>query len=304
MMNPKSKRTRFIYFIIFLFIFIAVAPFILLYSFGYNWSKNFSLLKTGGVYVYASQTGVNIYIDDVLDNTTSIFQHGILVKDLRPKNYVVKVSKDGYLDWRKNIKVKAEYVAEAYPFLIPQKVTSTPIPSQISKSVTATSTLVANAEYKNLLALFATSTKIVKPTTDVIATSSKATTTLPQIESKKVVIKKRDSTLEALWTGSTENTPFYFCIQNEVSCVNDFPVYSTDNIGTFDFYPSRNDVLIISVGPKLVVVELDKRSPQNIVELYQSQTQDKIDFRVVDNETLVVKEGKKLTKLSLVYAGK
>lgn len=302
-MTPKSKRTRFIYFVIFALIFIAVAPFILLYSFGYNWSKNFSLLKTGGVYVYAPQTGVDIYVDDNLDNTTSIFQRGILVKDLRPKNYVVKVAKDGYLDWKKNIKVKAEYVAEAYPFLIPQKVTSTPVPAQVQKSAVATSTLVANAEYKNLLALFATSTKIVKPAATA-ATTSKATSTLPQIESKKVVIEKRDSILEALWTGSTENTPFYFCIQNETACVKDFPVYSTENIGTFDFYPSRNDVLIVVVGPKLVVVELDKRSPQNIVELYQSQTQDKIDFRVVDNETLVVKEGKKLIKLSLVYAGK
>ena len=302
-MTPKSKRTRFIYFAVFAIIFIAVAPFILLYSFGYNWTKNFSLLKTGGVYVYAPQTGVDIYVDDNLDNTTSIFQRGILVKDLRPKNYVVKVAKDGYLDWKKSVKVKAEYVAEAYPFLVPKQVSATSVPAQVAKSVTATSTLVANAEYKNLLALFATSTKIVKPTT-IVATTSKATTTLPQIESKKVVIEKRGSILEALWTGSTENTPFYFCIQNETLCVKDFPVYSADNVGTFDFYPSRNDVLIVVVGPKLVVVELDKRSPQNIVELYQSQTQDKIDFRVVDNEALVVKEGKKLIKLSLVYAGK
>jgi hypothetical protein len=60
--------------------------------------------------------------------------------------------------------------------------------------------------------------------------------------------------------------------------------------------------VIAVVGPKIVVVELDKRLPQNIVELYQSTSQEILDFRVVDNETIVIKEGKKLTKLSLIYA--
>ena len=60
---------------------------------------------------------------------------------------------------------------------------------------------------------------------------------------------------------------------------------------------------MVTTGPKLTVVELDKRPPQNIVELYTSPTGVNLDFRVVDNETIVVKEGKKLTKLSLVYAG-
>jgi len=312
-MTPKSPRTRLVYFIIFFLIFLAVAPFILLYSFGYNWTQNFSLLKTGGVYVYSSETGANLYVNDELDNSTSIFQHGLLVKDLRPDTYSIKIAKEGYIDWKKNIEVKGERVAEAYPFLIPKQIITTPIPQQIPKSATASSTLIANSEYKDLLSLFATTTskapqtKIIAPKKIVATTSAttvqiKATTTYPSIESKKLIIEKIGADLRATWSGSLADTPFYFCIQGNDVCIKDFIVYSAQNIGTFNFYPSRNDVIFVVVGSKIMVVELDKRIPQNIVELYSSPTQEVLDFRVLDNETIVIKDGKKLIKLSLVYA--
>ena len=302
-MTPKSSKTRFVYFIIFFLVFLAVAPFILLYSFGYNWTKNFSLLKTGGVYVYSSETGAQLYIDDTLDNSTSVFQHGLLVKDLRPDTYSVKLAKDGYIDWKKNIEVMAERVSEAYPFLIPKQIVTTVVPQQIPKSAIASSSLIANPEYKDLLSLFATTTKVSVPIKKVIvATSTKTTTTYPSIESKKLVIEKIGADLRATWNGSSQDTPFYFCIQNKDGCVSNFIVYSTQNIGTFNFYPSRNDVVLVVVNSKIMVVELDKRTPQNIVELYSSPTQDVLDFRVLDNETIVIKEGKKFIKLSLVYA--
>lgn len=310
-MTPKSSRTRFAYFIFFVLVFFAVAPFILLYSFGYNWTKNFSLLKTGGVYVYSSETGAQLYVNDKLDDSTSVFQHGLLVKDLRPNTYAIKVVKDGYIDWKKNIEVVEERVAEAYPFLIPKQITATSVAALVPKSNIASSTMVANSEYKDLSALFATTTpagqakislsKKIATSTSNLAGQLKATTTYPNIESKKLLIEKIGNDLIATWGGSSADTPFYFCIQNKDDCVKDFKVYSASNIGTFNFYPSRNDLIIVVVDSKIVVVELDKRTPQNIVELYQSNTQEALDFRVVDNETLVIKEGKKLLKLSLVY---
>ncbi len=304
-MTPHSSRTRFLYFIFFVLLFISAAPFILLYSMGYNWGKNFSILKTGGIYVYAPQNGVDVYVDNKLDNTTSIFQHSILVKDLRPNQYTIRVTKTGYLDWKKTVPVKEEKVAEVYPFLIPANIVTTNVPQQIHSTNSTTSALVVNTEYKNLITLFATSSKPKVPTTLNVSTSSNisASSTLPFIESKKVVVEKDGNILHALWQGGVEDTPFYFCISDASTCAKDFLVYSAPSIGTFDFYPNRNDILLVATGPKLTVVELDKRPPQNIVELYTSSTGESLDFRVVDNETLVVKEGKKLTKLSLVYAG-
>ena len=159
-MTPKSPRTRFVYFAIFVLIFFAVAPFILLYSFGYNWNKNFSLFKTGGVYVYSSETGAQLYINNKLDDSTSIFQHGLLVKDLSPNSYFIKVTKGGYIDWVKNIEIKEEKVAEAYPFLIPQQITATSVLALIPKSSSASTTMIINPEYTDSVALFSTTTWI------------------------------------------------------------------------------------------------------------------------------------------------
>ena len=276
---------------------MASAPFVLFYSLGYNWGKNFSLLKTGGVYVYAPENGVGVYVDGALDNTTSIFQHGILVKDLRPKEYQIKVSKVGYLEWKKSVHVTEEHVAEAYPFLIPQQPTATSVPQQVHKTDSATSTLILNQEFKTLSLLFtATSSKTVKTVTLTKATTS------PSVESKKVIIQKDGNVLHALWNGTNEDTPFYFCLSETSECAKDFLVYTAPDIGTFNFYPNRNDVIIVAAGSKLLVVELDRRAPQNIVELYNSPTGENVDFRILDNDTIIVKEGKKITKLSLVYA--
>jgi hypothetical protein len=306
-MTPKSSRTRFVYFIFFVLVFLAVAPFILLYSFGYNWTKNFSLLKTGGVYVYSSETGAQLYVNEKLDDSTSVFQHGLLVKDLRPDIYAIKIVKDGYIDWKKNIDVREERVAEAYPFLIPKQISAISVPAMVPKSITASTTLISNSEYKNLIALFATSTKVslvnkITASTTKLTVQVKATTTNPSIENKKLLIEKVGNELQATWGGSSSDTPFYFCIQDKDECLKSFVVYSASNIGTFNFYPSRNDLVIAVVGSKIVVVELDKRLPQNIVELYQSPNQEALDFRVIDNETIAVKDGKKLIKLSLIYA--
>ena len=186
--------------------------------------------------------------------------------------------------------------------MISKQIATTAVTALIPKSATASSTLVANSEYKDSLALFASTTKTSLAKKVVVATSTKATSTYPTIESKKLVIEKIGNDLRSSWGGSVDATPFYFCIQNKDACVKDFIVYSASNIGTFNFYPSRNDVIIVVTDSKIMVVELDMRAPQNIVELYKSPTQEALDFRVVDNETLVVKDGKKLIKLSLVYA--
>lgn len=306
-MTPKSPRTRFVYFIIFVLIFFAVAPFILLYSFGYNWTQNFSLLKTGGIYVYSSEVGAQLYVNNKLDDSTSVFQRGLLVKDLRPNIYSIKIAKEGYIDWIKNIEVVEERVAEAYPFLIPRQITATSVPALIPKSATASSTMVSNPEFKEYLALFATTTvqtkTILPKKTDVtISTSTQLKTVYPNIESKKLVIEKRKNDLYAVWQGSEDATPLYFCIQNKDNCIKEFPFYSALNIGTFNFYPSRNDVIFVVVDSKIMIVELDKRLPQNIVELYESPVKDIVDFRIIDNENIVVKDGKKIIKISLVYA--
>ena len=301
MMTQNPGKNKFIYFFTFVLLFLLIAPFILFYSFGYNLGSNFSFFKTGGVYVYSGDTGARLYVNGVLDNTTSIFQHGLLVKGLVPKIYSITLAKDGYIDWKKNIKVGEERVAEAYPFLIPSNINTTKVLPQIPKTSATSSPLIPNPEYTSLLALFepkpvATSTKIL------LQKATSTTTTLPSVESRQVEITKDGNSIIAVWKGSSDNTPFYFCSEVESLCKENFTVYTASQLGTFDFYPSRNDVILVVDDSGLSAVELDKRPPQNIFSLYKSNLGTKMDFRIIDNENLVIKEGKNITKLSLIYA--
>ena len=207
MMTQNPGKNKFIYFFTFVLLFLLIAPFILFYSFGYNLGSNFSFFKTGGVYVYSGDTGARLYVNGVLDNTTSIFQHGLLVKGLVPKIYSITLAKDGYIDWKKNIKVGEERVAEAYPFLIPSNINTTKVLPQIPKTSATSSPLIPNPEYTSLLALFepkpvATSTKIL------LQKATSTTTTLPSVESRQVEITKDGNSIIAVWKGSSDNTPF------------------------------------------------------------------------------------------------
>ncbi|HNX17913.1 MAG TPA: PEGA domain-containing protein [Methanoregula sp.] len=58
--------------------------------------------KVGEVDISSSPTGVNIYLDSVYMGVTPL-----ALKDVTPGSHIVKLTKDGYLDWSKIVKVSA-----------------------------------------------------------------------------------------------------------------------------------------------------------------------------------------------------
>lgn len=289
-MPARSKRKNFIYLIGFTAFFLLCAPFVILYSLGYDLGKNFSIFKTGGIYVGAGEAGVEVFVNGKLSDTTSIFQKGVLLKQLTGGQYNIRVAKEGYLDWRKNVQVEGEKVSEAYPFFIPVSPQILDIEREIKQSSTTSSSVILNPEYTNLIALFENK-KII----------SKNATTSNFVENSRTRLEKEGSLLRVFWKGSIDRIPFYFCLAENDVCANDFVVYTSKSIGRFDFYPDRDDVGLVVSGNKLLAVEFDRRPPQNIFTLYTASEGKQIDFRVIDGETIVVKEDKKLTEIKLVY---
>ncbi len=297
-MKARSRKKRFVYFIILVALFLSCVPFIVFYSLGYDIGSNFIFFKTGGIYVFSNESGTNIYVDGKLNNTTSLFQRGTLVKNLSPKKYDIKVGRDGYLDWHKFITVKEEQVAEAYPFLLPTDPEKIDVPKKIPKISATSSPMIDNPEYLHFADLFAkTPNDLLRNTNSLDASSTISSTTL-MISNGKLSIEKDQNSLKVSWDGSPNNTPYYFCTSEDNTCKQSFTFFTVPDISSFDFYPSRNDLVLVASNNKLFVVELDSRPPQNIVTLYKSSKD--IDFRVVDNETLVIKEDKTFTKVKLV----
>lgn len=80
--------------------------------------------KTGAIYIETKPNNVSIEIDEnpFLDRS-GIIQSGTLISDLLPKNYKIKISKQGYFDYYKNIDVTPSIVSELIDtILIPEKI--------------------------------------------------------------------------------------------------------------------------------------------------------------------------------------
>jgi hypothetical protein len=109
-----TKKGRSILFFALVLVFAIIAPGIILYSQGYRFDiKEMKFLKTGGIYVKAYPSGVNVSIDGKYKSTTSSFSRDLLVQNLFPASHAVKLEKTGYRSWEKSLKVEETKVAEA-----------------------------------------------------------------------------------------------------------------------------------------------------------------------------------------------
>ncbi len=101
-------------------VFLAIAPFLLLYCLGYRLDRNFKIGRIGGLYVSSPISGSKIFVKNIYEKTTNILQSGVFLQNLSEGNYQILVEKEGYWPWVKNLNIKEGLVAEARAFLIPQ----------------------------------------------------------------------------------------------------------------------------------------------------------------------------------------
>ena len=100
-------------FLIFLFLFLLIAPSAIFYSQGYRLDfENKKLTQTGGFFLNAEPKQVEIYIDGKLVKKTDFFFGSALVENLLPKKYKIEVKKEGHLIWEKNLEIREKEVTE------------------------------------------------------------------------------------------------------------------------------------------------------------------------------------------------
>lgn len=285
-MKPLSIKKRRFYLIVFVLLFSISIPLVILYATGYRFSGSFGLIRTGGVFVSVPESGAEAYIDGLMVKQTGIFQRNIFVQNLKPGSHDIKVVKDGFQSWSKQLQVFPKTVTEAHSFLLPEKAVLVEIPafaadeaglfsatSTTASSSTKLTSSTQNPEYRKTLALF-------------------ATTTSPNIK-RKLLVKKIGETLHVSWTGSPDSTPYYFCV-SEI-CQKEVIIKPTSRLLSFDFFPGRDDLLIIDLEDGIYLTEIDNRSAQNIQTLLKGKG---FDFRV-DDGVIYVKKGKDIYYISL-----
>lgn len=337
---PRTRRRYTFLFLTLLF--VVSIPLLYLYATGYrfDFTERANLISTGGIYIGAEQKGVEIYIDNELVRETRTFTKAFYAQNITPGTHRVHVQKDGYHTWVKELPVYPHLVTEVQAFNLPvvpraRLITrfetatgspvvlgggpvfaSTTVPVYATTSL-ATTTYGTNSEFIDKIALFgielkATSTsqasrvlsRIEETATGLVGgtsttTQPKATTTK---ESGGVRLFERDDDVFALWNGSRENMPYYYCadsfdlleekigkteesgpilvkrvdtdalvnppvqkIPDDVECV---PEIRMDRKGQkvhyFDFFPGSTDWVILVLDDGVYAAEIDNRSWQNV----------------------------------------
>lgn len=259
------QKVRLLYFALFALIFILGIPVLIFYSTGYTFDDTFDLSIRGGIYVYVPEPDTSVFIGNELQKVSGFFQREVFVKNLKPDQYLVLVANDNFWPWAKFVEVHRGEVEPLSPLMVPKVIPITEITS-------------TESAYKRISGLFATSTA----------------TTTEAITRRRVKVWHEENKVFAEWQGSEESAPKYFCAMKV--CTDPVLVFeSTGPIKTLDFYPYRNDAIMLALDSSVYVIEIDKRQYQNLYPLYRGQNP---DFRV-DNNHVYIKDKSYVAVLDL-----
>lgn len=134
-MDIRIRRSITIGFFLFFFI---VSPLLLLYASGYRYDyKRGTLLRTGNIYIEASDVkDATVLIDD--KPYGELLNKKLFLKDLLPGEYIIRIEKDGYTTWEKKLRVEGTlttFIKDVVLFLTSKPVELTH--SQISDYLTS-----------------------------------------------------------------------------------------------------------------------------------------------------------------------
>lgn len=257
-MTPRKQMiTIFVLF----FIFISVIPIIICYSMGYRISSDFKIVETGGIYLSSKEADTSLFINDKLKKKAGMVGRNILVQNLKPGHYNIKLEKDNYRPWEKRVKIQQKQVEVCFPLLVPKEF----IPQEIKQYIPSKKKVkkgkkvkyIANEEYKEISALFK-KPEIQGPgfLTRWYQNESEKIKTGKNIKLKnKILLSKENNHIYVKWLGKEEELPFFINTMKKKS------VFTSGSIITsFDFYPGRDDAFLIRFSNgSLYAVEIDTR---------------------------------------------
>ncbi len=109
-----TKKTRTILIFVLISLFFLITPILILYSQGYRFDfENKKITQTGGLFLKASPKNTDVFLDGKLKEKTSFFFGSVYINNLLPKKYNIRVQKEDYNIWEKNLEVKEKKVVEA-----------------------------------------------------------------------------------------------------------------------------------------------------------------------------------------------
>lgn len=268
-MEPEKKSAKEIFYfygsLVLLTILISAGA--LLYRSGYR-LENFHLSKTGSLEVAVYEAGSKIYLDDVLQNTTSAEEETLSFSKLSPDTHTLTITKDGLQTLQENISIVPEKTVKVSTLLLP---TSLKIDA-----------ITDPEEKKQVAFLFENSAT-------------------PTVEHKRsladTAVWADGNLLYALWTGDANSIPEYLCKNSSPCEAKPVLVFTADDtITNVDFYEDRPDVAVVSSGTRMSIVEMNASG--GTLSHYILGGKD-LDFYKESSDTLYVKNGQGIFRMTL-----
>ncbi len=268
--QPLSYKNRNRTFIFLLLIFMVSIPLLYLYATGYrfDFAMPSNFVGTGGLYVAVERTGAEIYIDGELVRETRVFRRAFYAQNLDPKTHRVHVQKEGHHTWVKELPVTPHLVTEAQAFNLPvspqvrvisewNSATGSPIirtalitasttNDVLATSTKATTTFMINSEYVTLIEHFGTTTE-----------EKKEETLIKRLEGALTATTTPEEIIEATTTKETNGVRLYEASERLYAawvgpfeqmpyyyCAETFPRYSTSTEDEIDDEAVANTALV------------------------------------------------------------
>ena len=266
-MTGEKKKKEIFYFygsLVLITFLISIAG--LLYHNGYR-IEAFHLAKTGSLEVAVYESGSQIYIDNVLQKTTSESEETLTFPKLSPNNHILTIENEGFQTLQENINIASEQTLKVSTFLLPTQI-------KLEK--------ITGPEEEKAVFLFA------QNTTPTISEKRTFQNSSVWADGKSVY---------ALWAGDANSIPSYLCV--EVSPCKIAPVLiftASDPITNVDFYKDREDVLIVSYATHIDVIEMNAYAGQNVHHLFGGTS---LTFYKESNDVLYIEDGKDIRKMQL-----
>lgn len=292
-----TRKIRRIIFYLFLIAFIILAPLIALYARGYtfDWEKK-TIVATGGIYLKTYPSKAEIYINDNFKGKTNKF-----IRRLIPKIYEIRIIKDDYHPWQKELLVEPRLVVKAKDILL------VPFNPKISLVATESKAYLSFFEepeeeyflsknklyriddpsfplvfnvlnyvvYRNgIIYLDYLSGKIHEldlsslksaPFFDQVFPSFNQGEWILSSDNKKLLCKKSNS-VEILWLDEAINNS----VIREKGDIE--RIYFNQTINNVIWHPKTDEHLIISTNDSILITELDNRPPRNTINFITAET--------------------------------
>ena len=107
-------------------------------------------------------------------------------------------------------------------------------------------------------------------------------------ERNGIVTWLEDGVVHAMWGSVNNLPPHFFC---DIECHERISLDWQEPIRHYEFYPNRNDVLVVLTEKGLFAVELDDRGGRTIIPLYENfEDPMGASFRVRNGTAIVVRD--------------